>query len=119
MAGGTSDRVGMAARNDVQDFLLVGNLRHRQRERRIDVAEQEIDLVVVDQLARLLHRRAGVAAGGILDDQLDLPPENSALGVDLLDAELKADQFVLARSRVGAGQRIVDPDLHVVGGARA
>ena len=119
MAGGTSDRVGMAARHDVQDFLLVGNLRHRQRERRIDVAEQEIDLVVVDQLPRLLHRRAGVAAGGILDHQLDVSSENSALGVDLLGGELHADEFVLARSRVGAGQRIVDPDLNAVGGARA
>ena len=72
MAGGAGDRVGMAARNDVQDFLFVGHLRHRQRERGIDVAEQKIDLVAVDQLARLLHRRAGVAAGGILDDQFDV-----------------------------------------------
>ena len=95
------------------------HLRHRERQRRIDVAEQEVDLVALDQLARLLHGGAGVAAGRILDQQLDLAAENAALGVDLLDRQLAADQFVLAERGVGAGQRIVEADLDRVGGAGA
>jgi hypothetical protein len=62
---------------------------------------------------------AGVAAGGILDKQFEFPSENAALRVDLLDRELKADQLVLAVRGKGAGQRVVDPDLDAVGGARA
>ena len=50
-------------------------------------------------LLRLLHGGAGVAAGRILDQQFDLAAENAALGVDLFDRELAADQFVLADRR--------------------
>ena len=81
------DRVGVAAGDDVQDVLLVRHLGHRERQRRVDVAEQEVDLVALDQLARLLHRGAGVAAGRVLDQQLDLAAEDAALGVDLLDRQ--------------------------------
>ncbi len=101
----------MAARHDVQDLLLVGHLRHGERQRGIDVAEQKIDLVAVDELARLLHRGAGVAAGRILDDEFDVAPENAAFGVDLLDRELAADKLVLARPGVGACERIIEADL--------
>ena len=94
-------------------------LRHGERQRRVHVAEQEIDLVAVDQLARLLHRNAGVAAGRILDEELDRPAENAALGVDLLERQLAADQLVLAERGVGAGQRVVEADLDGVGGASA
>ena len=119
VAARAGDRVGMAAGNDVQDALFVRHLRHGERERRVHVAEQEIDLVALDQLARLLHRRAGVAAGRILDDELDRTAENAALGVDLLERHLAADQFVLAERGVGAGQRIVEADPDRVRGARA
>ena len=51
----------------------------------------------------------------VLDQKLDLAAENAALGVDLLDRELAADQFVLADRGVGAGQRIVEADLDFVG----
>ncbi len=54
---------------------------------------------------------AAVAAGRILDQQFDLAAENAALGVDLFDRELRADQFVLAERGEGAGQRIVEADL--------
>ena len=57
-------------------------------QRRIDVANQEVDLVAVDELAGLLHGGAGVAAGRILDQQFDLAAENAALGVDLLERQL-------------------------------
>ena len=119
VAARAGDRVGMAAGHDVQDALFVRDLRHGERQRRVDVAEQEIDLVAVDQLARLLHRRAGVAADRILDDELDRAAEDAALGVDLVERHLAADELVLARAGVGAGQRIVEADLDRVGGAGA
>ena len=119
MAARAGDRVGMAAGHDMQHALFVRDLRHGERERRVDVAEQEIDLVAFDQLARLLHRRAGVAAGRILDEEFDRTAENAALGVDLVERHLAADQLVLAGGGVGAGQRIVEADLDRVSGAGA
>src|SRR5208282_2545802 len=113
------DRVGVAARNDMQDALLARHFRHGEGKRRIDVAEQKIDLVAVDQLARLLHRLAGVAAGRILDHELDRTAEDPALGVDLVERHLAADQLVLARGGVSAGERIVEADADRVGGAGA
>ena len=109
----------MAAGHDMQDALLVRDLGHGERERRVDVAEQEVDLVALDQLARLLHGRAGVAAGRILDDQLAWATEDAALGVDLLERHLAADQFVLSRRGVSPCQRIVEPDAYGVRGASA
>ena len=103
----------------MQDLLLVGDLRHRERERRVYVAEQEIDLVAIDQLARLQHGRARVAAGGILHDQLDVAVKNASLRIDLFDRELTANQFVFASPCKGASQGIVEADLHGIGGSRA
>ena len=51
----------------------------------------------------------------VLDQKFGLTAENAALGVDLLDGELAADQFVLADRGVGAGQRIIEADLDFVG----
>ena len=119
MAARAGDRVGMAARHDMQDALFVRNLGHGERERRVDVAEQEVDLVALDQLARLLHRGARVAAGRILDDEFNRAAENAALGVDLIERQLAADQFVLAWPGVSAGQRIVEADPDRVRGAGA
>ena len=85
----------MAAGNDVQDFLFGGNLGDRRGDAGIDVADDEVDLVALDQLARLLHAGADVV-GGILDQQFDLAPENAAFGVDLLDRELGSHHLVAA-----------------------
>ena len=109
----------MASGHDVQHAVFVRHLRHGERESRVHVAKQEVDLVALDELARLLHRRAGVAARRILDDELDLAPQNAALGVDLVERHLAADKLILAWSGVGAGQRIVEADLDRVRGARA
>ena len=79
---------------------------------------QKIDLVAVDQLARLLHRDASVRAGRILDHELNPTAEDAALGVDLVKGHLAADELVLAQRRISAGQRIVEPDLDGVRGAR-
>jgi hypothetical protein len=103
----------------MQDILFVRDLRHREGERRVCVAEQEIDLVAIDQLAGLQHRRARIAAGGILHDQLDLAAQNASLRLDLFDRKLTANQFVFAKPAKGASQRIVEANLHDVGGACA
>ena len=47
----------------------------------------------------------------ILDQQLDLAAEDAVLGIDLVEGELRADQFVLAECGVGAGERVVEADL--------
>ena len=47
----------------------------------------------------------------VLDQQLDLAAENAALGIDLLERKLRADQLVLAERGVGAGERVVETDL--------
>jgi hypothetical protein len=103
----------------MQNALFVGHLRHGEGERRIVVAEQEVDLVAFDELARLHDRSPGIPAGGVLDDELDWTAEYAALGVDGLDRHLTADQFVFPERPDGAGQRIVEADPDRVGGARA
>ena len=55
----------------------------------------------------------------ILDEELDRTGKDATLGVDLVERHLAADQFVLARAGVGAGQRIVETDLDRVSGAGA
>ena len=119
MAALAGDRVGMAAGHDMQDALFVRDLGHGERERRVHVAEQEVDLVALDQLARLLHGGAGVAAGRILDHEFAGTAEDAAFGVDLLERHLAADQLVLAGGGVSSGQWIVEPDPYGVRGAGA
>ena len=67
MAVGPGDRVGMTAGHDVQCMQLARHFAKGDRHRRIDIAEQKVDLVALDQLARLLHRDAGIGTGRILD----------------------------------------------------
>ena len=76
------------------------------------------DLVALDQLARLLHAGADVVRR-ILDQQLDRPAEDAALGVDLLDRELGAHHFVLGHRRIDAGERIDHADRERCLAARA
>jgi hypothetical protein len=102
----------------MQDGLFVRHLRHGECQRRVDVAEQEVDLVAFDQLARLHDRGPGVPAGGVLDDQLNRAAENAAFGVDGVDRHLTADQLVFPERREGAGDRVVEADLDGVRGAR-
>ena len=91
------------AGHDVELTLLKARVGHGLRERRIDVADQKIDFVALDQLQCFLNRGGGVAAGRILDQEFDLAAQNSTLGINLLDGELRTDQFVLAERREGAG----------------
>ena len=67
------------------------------------------DLVALDQLARLLHAGADVVCG-ILHQELDRAPQHAALGVDLLDGKLCADQFVLRHGGINPRERIYHAD---------
>src|SRR5205807_3771642 len=60
---------------------------------------------------------AGIGARRILDQQLGLAAENPAFGIDLVDRQLAADLLVLAELGISAGQRIVEADLDLIGGA--
>ena len=103
--------VGVATGNDVQYLLFSGDLGDRGGDTGIDVADHEVDLIPLDQLARLLHPGADVV-GGIFHQQLDLPPEYAAPGVDLFDGELGPHHLVAGLRGIDPGERIdhADPD---------
>jgi hypothetical protein len=117
LAVGAGDRVGMAARHDVEHLLLVGDLRHRIGDAGIDVAEDHGDLVAVDQLARLLNAGADVV-GGIFDQELDLTAENAALLVDFGLGIFGAVNLALRERREHAGQRVDHSNLDRLVGKR-
>ena len=71
------DFVGVSAGHDMQLALLGRHPHHRQRDRRVDVAEDEIDLIAVDQL-RGFRDADGDVVAGIFDQQLRLAAENAA-----------------------------------------
>ena len=60
----------------------------------VDVADDEIDLIALDQLARLLHAGADIVRG-VLHQQFGLSPEDAALLVDVLGREFGAVQLAL------------------------
>jgi hypothetical protein len=108
----------MAARHDVENALFIRHLSHGERKRGVHVAKQKVDTRALDQLTRLEHRNPGVAAGRIFDDEIDRTAEDAAPGVDLVERHLAASELVLAKSGVGAGQRIVEPDFDGLRGPR-
>ena len=69
MALRAGDRVGVAAGHDMKYLLLEADIGHGLRQRRVDVAEQEVDLVALDQLICFLHGDGGFTAGRIFDQQ--------------------------------------------------
>ena len=91
-------------------FFSFGHLRHRVGDAGIHVAEDHVDLIAVDQLARLLHAGADVV-GRILDQKLDLAAENAALLVDFGHGVFGAVDLALRQRRQHAGQRIDHADL--------
>ena len=109
MALRASNAVGMSARHDMELALLEAGVRHGLRQRRIDVADQEIDFVALDQLQGFLNRGGGIATGRIFDQKLDLAAENSSLGINLLDGKLRA-AYLLEMGKVYA-KPMVDGDV--------
>jgi hypothetical protein len=83
------------------------------------MARASAEFTLPSRKSTLSHRDAGVAASRIFDDEFGRSAEDAALGVDLVQRHLATDELVLARARVGAGQRIVQADLDGVGGAGA
>ncbi len=96
--------------HDVEHFPLVRHLRHRVGDAGIHVADDDVDLIAVDQLLRLLHAGADVV-GGVLDQELDLAAENAALLVDFGLGISGAIDLALRQRREHAGQRIDHADF--------
>jgi hypothetical protein len=71
--------------------------------RRGERAEQEVDVLAQDEIARDPHRLVGIALG-VADDQFDLAAEHATLCVDLLDEHLGALQRRLADQCAWAGE---------------
>ena len=51
-------------------------------------ADDQIDLVVVDQLLRLLNRGVGIR-GGVFEEKLDLRADHSAMSIHVVDRHLR------------------------------
>ncbi len=113
----SGDRVGMTAGDNVENFLFAGHLRHRNRDTGVDVADDEADLVALDQLACLLYAGTDVI-GGVFDQELDWPAEDAALLVDFLCSEFGAYDFAPGNSSIGARDRIdhADADRRLTAG---
>ena len=120
--------VGLHDRHHEDDLVLLRDRRDSRAFGRGERAEQEIDVVAQDQIARDAHRLVGVALG-VTRDELDLAAEDAAFGVDLLDEHLRALHRRLAdqRARPRQDHRIADADgflrlrlgRHEEGGCRA
>jgi hypothetical protein len=93
----------------MQHLLFIGDLRDRGRDAGIDVADHEIDLVALDQLAGLLHAGADVV-GGVFDQEFDRPAQNAALCIDLFDRELRAHHLVAGRRGIDTGDGVDHAD---------
>jgi hypothetical protein len=96
---------------------LCGHLRHRQRDRRVDIAGDEIDPIVVDQLIGFLDARGDIVAG-IGDQQLDRPPKNAAAAIDLLDAQPGARYLGFGERGIGSREGLDHAHFHRLFGAR-
>ena len=92
-------------------FSFAGDLRHRVGDAGVHVAEDDVDLVALDQLAGLLHAGADVV-GGILDQKLDLAAEDAVLFVKPFNGVFGALDLAGGESGEDAGQRIDHADPH-------
>jgi hypothetical protein len=95
----------------VEHLFLAGDLRHRDRNSGIDVADNEGDLIAFDQLAGLLHPGADIVCG-VFNQQLDRSAQNAALVVDFLGREFCANHLSLGDRGINAGERIDHSDPH-------
>src|ERR1700744_2608974 len=93
----------------MEHLLFAGDLRHRNRDTGVDVADDEADLVALDQLARLLYAGADIV-GGVFDQKLDWPAENAAFLVDFLGRKFRAYHFALRDGRISSSDRIDHAD---------
>ncbi len=117
-AVGAGDRVGVTAGDDVEDFEFAGDLRHGVGDAGVHVAEDDVDLVTLDQLAGFLHAGADVV-GGVFDQKFDLTAENTVLFVQSFDGVFGAFDFTGGEGGEDAGQGIdhADADRRFAAGA--
>ncbi len=87
---------------DDEQLALLHDDGHRRRRHVGGVGpEHQVDLVDVDEL-RVDAGNGGGIGLVVVVDELDLPPEEPALGVDLLLPDLHAEQRLLAVGRRAA-----------------
>src|SRR5207247_5274847 len=91
-----------------RDALPIDVGLERVADVRKEAPREEVDLVLLDELARLVQRRGRIALV-VLDDQLDLPAAH--LPSDLVQVELRSVHHVLAGRRERACQRREHSDL--------
>jgi hypothetical protein len=99
----------VTARYDVKHLLFAGDLRHRDRDAGIDVADDEAHLIAFDQFSRLLHAGADIVCR-IFDQQFDRTAEDAALLVDLFGGEFCSHHLALGDRGIDARQRIDHSD---------
>ena len=96
MALRAGDAVGMAAGHDMEHALLEGGVGHRLRQPELMLPSRKLTLSRSISLLAFCTAVAASALVEVLDQQFDLAAENAVFGIDLVERELRADQFVLA-----------------------
>jgi hypothetical protein len=81
--------IGLRDRRDEDDLVLLGDDRHGRPLGRGQGADQEVDVLLQDELARDAHGLVRVGLG-VADQELDLAAEHAALGVELFHEHLGA-----------------------------
>jgi hypothetical protein len=89
----------------------------RRHEIRAVGADDEIDLVDVDEL-RIDAGHVRRIALVVIEDELDRPPHHAALGIDVVAPDLQAEQKLLAVGRRAAGEVVAEADADRVRRAR-
>ncbi len=106
------------ADRDVRDAGILEGLRRREHGVGVGVADERLDLVLLDELLGGLGRHAHVVLA-VVDDEVDRLAEDAARGVDLLDGEQRtiAGGHVEARFQARQGEPATDaPRLATVRG---
>ena len=95
----------------MEHFLFAGDLRHRDRNAGIDVANNKAHLIPFDQFPGLLHAGADIICR-VFNQELDGPAQNAALLVDLLSGEFCSHHLSLCDRGIDSGQGIDHSDAH-------
>jgi len=103
-------RRGLGDRDEEQRLVLLGDLGDGERHATVNDAGQEVDLLLEDEIARLANAHVGLGLI-VADDELELPPEDPARRIDLLDGHLVAGDGGLGVRRGGAAEPVDDTDL--------
>src|SRR5258706_224769 len=79
-------QVRVANRGDLDDLVFLGHGgRHGQRDAATDAAEEEVDLLSQDEVFPFADPDIDLELG-VTNRQHDLPPQDAAGGIDLVDS---------------------------------